>query len=235
MEGQPFLASPLANAVGVWIGAFMTLMIFSFLYKDNPFYKFAEHLFVGISAAYWMTVAFWTTMIPNMIARLWPNQMGAVLPSAVGSEREWEYLVPMVLGIILLTRLVSRVAWFSRWAMAFVIGFAAGTNFTRYLQSDFMSQIHSTMVPLYEPGRAAWATVGSIFSGLVVVGGVICAIIYFFFSKEHKGPFGKAARVGIWVLMTAFGASFGYTVMARVSLLTGRMRYLIEWATRQSW
>ena len=180
MEGQPFLASPLAGAIGVWIAAFMTLMIFSFLYKDNPFYKFAEHLFVGISAAYWMTVAFWTTLIPNLFARLMPSQMGGVLPSAVGNDWEWQYLVPLILGLILLTRLVNRIAWLSRWAMAFVIGFAAGTNFTRYLQSDFVSQIHNTMVPLYEPGRTAGATIGSIFSSLVVVGGVICAIIYFY-------------------------------------------------------
>jgi hypothetical protein len=235
LEGQPFLATPLAQAIGVWIAAFMTLMIFSFLYKDNPFYKFAEHLFVGVSAAYWMTVAFWTTLIPNLIARLWPNQMGGVLPAAVGNDREWQYVIPLILGFILLTRLVNRIAWLSRWAMAFVIGFAAGTNFTRYLQSDFVTQIHNTMLPLYEPGRAAGATVGSIFSSIVVVGGVICAVIYFYFSKEHKGAFGKAARVGIWVLMTAFGASFGYTVMARVSLLTGRMRYLIEWVSGQSW
>jgi hypothetical protein len=235
LEGQPFLASPLAGAIGVWIGAFMTLMIFSFLYKDNPFYKFAEHLFVGVSAAYWMTVAFWTTLIPNLFARLWPAHMGGVLPAAVGNDREWQYVIPLILGLILLTRLVSRIAWLSRWAMAFVIGFAAGTNFTRYLQSDFVTQIHSTMVPLYEPGRTVGDTIGNIFSSIVIVGGVICAVIYFYFSKEHKGAFGKAARVGIWVLMTAFGASFGYTVMARVSLLTGRMRYLIEWVSGQSW
>ena len=235
MEGQAFLTTPLASTIGVWIGAFLTLMIFSFLYKDNPFYKFAEHLFVGISAAYWMTVAFWTTLIPNLFARLWPSHMGGVLPSAVGNEREWQYVIPLVLGLILLTRLVSRIAWFSRWAMAFVIGFAAGTNFTRYLQSDFVSQIQSTMVPLYEPGAGVGAAIGGIFSQLVVVGGVICAIIYFYFSKEHKGGFGKAARVGIWVLMAAFGASFGYTVMARISLLTGRMDYLIQWVSGANW
>jgi hypothetical protein len=235
LEAQPILTTPLAHAIGVWIGAFLTLMIFSFLYKDNPFYKFAEHLFVGVSAAYWMTVAFWTTLIPNMIARLWPSQMGPVLPAAVGNERQWQYVIPLVLGLILLTRLVSRIAWFSRWAMAFVIGFAAGTNFTRYLQSDFVSQIHSTMVPIYEPGMTTGAAIGSIFSQLVVVVGVICALIYFYFSKAHTGGFGKAARIGIWVLMAAFGASFGYTVMARISLLTGRMDYLIQWVSGVSW
>lgn len=235
MEGQSILTTPLAHAVGIWIGALLTLMIFSFLYKDNPFYKFAEHLFVGVSAAYWMTVAFWTTLIPNMIARLVPSKMGAVLPAVVENEPEWVYIVPLLFGLILLTRLISRLAWLSRWAMAFVIGFAAGTNFTRYLQSDFVSQVHSTMLPLYEPGASTASTIGTIFSQIVIVGGVICAIIYFYFSKAHKGSFGRAARVGIWVLMAAFGASFGYTVMARISLLTGRMSYLYEWFTRGSW
>jgi hypothetical protein len=235
VEGQSVLLTPLAQAVGVWIGALLTLMIFSFLYKDNPFYKFAEHLFVGVSAAYWMVVGFWTTLIPNMIARIWPSHMGGILPAVVDTEPEWIYLTPLVFGLILLTRLINRIAWLSRWAMAFVIGFAAGTNFTRYLQSDFVSQVHSTMVPLYEPTGSTMSRIGNTFSSLVVVGGVICAIIYFYFSKEHKGTFGRAARLGIWVLMAAFGASFGYTVMARISLLTGRMAYLIGWISGASW
>ena len=46
---------------GFWVtfAAFLTLAIMSFLYRDNPFYKFAEHLFVGVSAAYWMCMGFW--------------------------------------------------------------------------------------------------------------------------------------------------------------------------------
>ena len=58
--------------IRLWMGGLLTLMIFSFLYKDNPFYKFAEHLFVGVSAAYAMVVAFWST--------LWVNALGAVIP-----------------------------------------------------------------------------------------------------------------------------------------------------------
>jgi hypothetical protein len=113
--------------------------------------------------------------------------------------------------------------------MAFVIGFAAGTNFTRYLQSDFVSQIHSSIAPLYSPGMSVMGTIGDVFSNLVIFAGLLGALIYFYFSKEHKGAFGRVARFGIWVLMAAFGATFGYTVMARVSLLTGRMDFLIKW------
>jgi hypothetical protein len=67
------------------------------------------------------------------------------------------------------------------------------------------------------------------FSNLVIVGGVLCGLVYFFFSKEHTGAFGRMSRVGIWVLMVAFGASFGYTVMARISLLIGRIEFLRSW------
>jgi hypothetical protein len=60
--------------------------------------------------------------------------------------------------------------------------------------------------------------------------GTLCTLAYFFFSMEHKGVLGGAARVGIWFLMIGFGASFGYTVMARVSLLIGRVHFLLfDW------
>src|SRR5262245_34495686 len=49
----------LSRSVGLWIAAFFTLAIFSFLYRDNPFYKIAESVLVGVSAGYWIVVAFW--------------------------------------------------------------------------------------------------------------------------------------------------------------------------------
>ena len=55
-------------------------------------------------------------------------------------------------------------------------------------------------------------------------------MFYFFFSIEHVGPIRVAARTGILFLMIAFGAAFGYTVMARMSLLIGRMTDLIDYS-----
>ena len=60
--------------IGIWISVFLTLCIFSFLYKDNPFYKAAEHIFVGISAGYAFTLSFWDEIIPNLFGRLWPSE-----------------------------------------------------------------------------------------------------------------------------------------------------------------
>jgi len=217
-----------------WVGGLLTLMIFSFLYKDNPFYKFAEHLFVGVSAAYWMTVAIWSTMVPNMLGAIYPPSMGwfaenpqeAVTLMAASSK--WWRILPMILGLMMLTRLVPKAAWISRWPMAFIIGFSAGTNLTRYLQSDFIAQIRSTLVPLIVMDNQGFNFGASVSNTLLVIG-VLSSLIYFFFSKEHKGWFGGTARIGIWVLMVAFGAAFGYTVMARISLLIGRMTFLGGW------
>ncbi len=69
----------------------------------------------------------------------------------------------------------------------------------------------------------------AIYIGLGLGGGVLCRIAYFFFSTRHSGAFGWLTRVGIWVLMIGFGATFGFTVMGRVSLLLGRVNFIVAW------
>ena len=219
----------MSGQLDVWVGALLTLMIFSFLYRDNPAYKFAEHLFVGVSAAYWMVQGFWQEIVPNLFGKLMPAQFAGVVPAAQGQSPNYEYVVPLVFGLLLLCRLIPAVAWISRWSMAFIIGYTAGTNLTRYLVSDFILQVNKTLaLPLLTHVPSLFRAVMLSISNIVVVGGVTCGLIYFYFSKEHTGAFGKASRAGIWVLMVAFGASFGYTVMARVSLLIGRMEFLLS-------
>jgi hypothetical protein len=208
----------------LWVGGLLTLMIFSFLYKDNPFYKFAEHLFVGVSAAYWMVQGFWTTIIPKLVGQIWPPLVGFAYPSLVHEPPNYWRIIPLLFGIFLLMRLIPPVSYYARMAMALAVGFAAGTNLTRYLQSDFVSQIGHTMHSLVFL-QGGFSVIGTV-TNLVLVAGVLSGLVYFFFSKEHTGVTGRVSRFGIYVLMISFGAAFGYTVMARISLLTGRMEFL---------
>jgi hypothetical protein len=72
------------------------------------------------------------------------------------------------------------------------------------------------------------------FNLFIILIGVVTVLIYFFYSVEHTGAVGVASKVGIWFLMVSFGASFGYTIMARLSLLIGRVGFLLEsWLTLQ--
>ncbi len=224
-----------AQGFGVTFAAFLTLAVMSFLYRDNPFYKFAEHLYVGVSAAYAMSLGFWTTIVGNLFPRISEGLCNWF--EVPYTEFEWHFLIPPALGIILLMRLSPKGGWISRWALAFIVGTTAGLNLPRFLRSDFIEQISATFLPLL----VNWHGIGDFFSNLslsasgqlvsiltnvVIVVGVFCGIVYFFFSKEHKGAFGAASRFGIWILMITFGASFGYTVMGRISLLVGRLTFL---------
>ena len=204
------------DIIGTWLAAFFTFCIFSFLYKDNPFYKFAEHIFVGVSAGYWMVLSYWQTIHPNLIDNL--------------HQHKWQYLIPLALGLMLLARLLPKGGWVSRWPVAFCVGVFAGQNIVYTLQSQVIEQVQATIVPLW-PTAANHLTNAEILVNWIVFIGVLTGLLYFYFSVEHSGPiFGTASRLGVRMLMIAFGAAFGYTVMARVSLLIGRMMFLLyEW------
>ena len=211
------------EVIGIWIGAILTLGIFSFLYKDNPFYKFSEAVFVGVSAGYWFVVTFWQYFVP----KFWDNLALAFheLTSNGRIDYHWIYLVGGFFGVLMLLRLVPKIGWLSRWSLAFIVGTTAGLQFTRYLESNGIKQVVGTIQPLVVGGN-----LGTTIGNIVIVVGTFTGLIYFFFSKEHKGAFGGAARVGVWFLMINFGAMFGYTVMSRMSLLIGRVDYLFgDW------
>jgi len=211
----------------VTLGAFFTIGIFSFLYKDNPYYKFSEAVFVGISAGYWFVSLFWQ----NMYSKLVQGIIGAYNTTFVqqaGWDDRWMMLVGGLLGIFMLLRLFPNIGWLSRWALAVIVGATAGLYFINYFVSNGIIQLGATIAPLQsftEVGRLDWwATI----SQFVLVVGTLSGLVYFYFSKEHKGVFGGVAKVGVWTLMLTFGASFGYTVMSRMSLLIGRMDYLVS-------
>lgn len=217
----------LSRTFGVWVAAMFTLFIMSFLFKDNPFYKFAESVVVGVSAAYWMVVGFWDVIIPNMFGKLSPSFINSWAMPGLEGEADLLYLVPLVLGIMLLWRLAPSGTWISRWPLAFIIGTTAGIRLMGFIHADFLSQIRNSIIPLavFENGSFMfWDS----FLNLILIIGVLTALVYFFFSIEHKGLVGKTARVGIWFLMITFGAAFGYTVMGRIALLAIRLEFLFD-------
>ena len=216
-----------ANTAGIWVAAILTLAVLSFLARDNPAYKIAESLLVGVSAAYWMVVAFWEVLVPNLLGRLLPRLVQAWALPGLGSGPEPLYLVPLALGVLLLWRLAPRGAWVSRWPLAFIVGVFCGLRLVTYMHADFLSQIRNTIVPLVVVGDGGFSLWGSL-RNLTVVVGVLACLVYFFFSIEHRGVVGKAARLGTWFLMITFGAAFGYTVMGRIALLAIRLEFLFD-------
>jgi hypothetical protein len=199
----------------IWVAAFFTLAIFSFLYKDNPVFRLAEHIFAGVSVGYYIGL-YWDTVI---VQQLW-----VPLVQGEGLTRFW-LVIPGIMGLLMFSRFSEKWSHLSRIGLAFVMGNTAGVFLLSELHGKVMYQMQATMVPQMTNHAANYLLTA------IVVLGVISTLIYFYFSKEHVGALGVSARIGIWFIMISFGAHFGYTVMGRISLLIGRVYFLYhDWA-----
>lgn len=268
----------------IWttVGAILTLSIYSFLYKDNPFYKFAEHLVVGVSAGYYLVIYYFNFIHPNVFSPVFLLRIGGE-PIGLGSFLWWMALIPGMLGILLYARFFPKIAWVGRYALGVYVGGYAGLGISPVMQARVIEQLRAnalSVAGVEDPfaamtnlalglcifavmvylllvkrnmGAKGWPVRIAVFaiSGVVAYGGwlvlslisdagvvsltnlllvlgLLGTLTYFFFSMKHAGVLGGLARVGIVFLMVGFGASFGYTVMSRVSLLIGRVGFLID-------
>ena len=114
-------------------------------------------------------------------------------------------------------------SWLSRFAIAVIIGVYAGAKTTGFAQAEVVAQVQATMLDLWDP-----ANIAASINNIVLAVGVVCTLVFFFFSTEHKGAVGATAKLGIWYLMVSFGAAYGFTVMSRISLLIGRFQFLLD-------
>ncbi len=200
----------ISSNIGIWVAAFLTLFVYSFLYKDNPFYKFAEHLVIGLAGGYYVVTMWFQIVKPKLIIPLF--QQGHLV-----------LIFPMILGLFMWARYVPKYSWISRWAIAFYLGTASGLGIPPIMHTLIIRQIQATMLPVNFHSYQGWMS-------LFIIFGVLTSLIYFFFSAEHKGVLGVSAKIGIWFIMIGFGATFGYTVMSRISLLIGRVQFLMtDW------
>ena len=200
------------DTICTWIAALLTLAIFSFLYRENPVYRFAEHLLVGVSAGYYLVQYFYSAVYK----KLW-------VP--VYEEGQWALLPGGILGVLLLLRLHRRTAWLSRYAIAFYVAAWSGYLIPSILQAQVLTQMRGTIVGPYA-GTGLWDYVSS----WILLAGVVSILVYFYFSQEHRGLIRGISKIGITFLMIGFGASFGYTIMGRITLLVGRFQFLFyDW------
>jgi hypothetical protein len=188
--------------LGEIFAVLLTLSIFSFLYKDNPAYRFAEYLLVGVSLGYALPLAYTNAFKPFVLQRLFV-------------EQKFIFIIPVIFGLLFWFRFSRNLGWLSRYPIAISMGMV-GAGVTMSMNSMVLVQVRQAMIPLEN------------FNLFLIFIGTITVMFYFFFSKAHTGAYGKFSRIGIWYMMIGFGASFGYTVMARISLLIGRLQFLAD-------
>lgn len=204
----------LTPTVGTWLAAIFTLFIFSILYKENPFYRIAEHVFVAVTAAHSIVVAY-------------NAQIKTTFTVEIAKNGQYWLLIPIAIGLMVYLRVYKPLAWLSRIPIALWMGYGAGMALTVRTVVPFTEQVMKTMLPLVVFNKTGGFDLMQSFNNTFFVFGAVGVLTYFFFTKEQKGVLKVSATFGRWVMMIGFGAAFGNTVMSRVSLFLGRMQFLM--------
>jgi len=202
----------------LWAAAVATLGVYTILYRENPVSRLFEHIFVGLSAGY-LIVATWTL---NLEGKWWNPMI---------HEGKWYWIFASVFGLLFYFIYSRRLVWLARLVMGLFFGAAAGYLFREFFPI-YSPQVYACFKPLRADASIGWGNV--ILHNWLFVIILLTVLSYFFFSIPHEGRvgrnLGRASLLGRWFLMIAFGAMFGNTVMARISLFIGRVQFLlVDW------
>ena len=203
----------ISTNIGMWVGALFTLLVWTFLYKDNDLYVFAEYTYVGVSVGYGFAVA-----VKNII------DMG-INPIMSG---ETLLIFPMILGCLLYTNFIPKYRWVSRWPMSVLVGLGVGLAMRGAIKSDFIDQIRGTLIPLVS-NEGPLQT----FNNILIVVTVVTILYYFVYTVEPSpnsslGVFSKNIRtIARALMMVGFGAAYGNVMMYRFTIFLGRIQYIL--------
>ncbi len=231
---EPTPLRGLRQQAGIILAAGLTLIIYSFLYRDNALFKIVENLYVGIGLGYGAIMTWYLSLKPEVVDPFLRAADRSDLLEALRLR-----IVPILLGCMLVTRISRRFSWPSRYAYALMIGWGAGIGIPITVHTFILKQLEAAIRPIgiaellevwstNGPWSSAFLTALAAPAGiLLILVGTVSVLYYFFFSVE-RGPAGRVvSRIGVIFLMISFGASFGYTVMGRISLLIDRIQFLL--------
>jgi len=227
------------------LGVIATVGLYTVLWKENKFYRFWEHAFLGLAAG-WSLVALWTESLKSV----WWDKMVGVTAEGGGVDTPgfWPYVLLLPIGLMGYFVFSKKHNWLSRVPIGIIIGLWSGQQ-VQVWWNRYGPQINGTLKPILPTGdgffvpdttgmtpEEAAAVAGNLYvsqaiTNLIFIATVLCVLSYFLFSFDFKNRFIRGMTVsGRWLLMVGFGAIFGSTVMMRFTLLIDRMYFVwIEW------
>ena len=210
------------DTLGLFIGFALTLLIFSYLIDDNPVYRLAVHILVGVSAAYAAVYVLRQVILP-VFAQL------ALNPLSLDSL---QWLVPILLALLLILQRLARFAWLGDNATALLVGVGAAVA--------LVGAISGTLLPQVAAFGGGGASLLTPIQGFIAAILTVCALLTFHFSgkKNEQGEWVRPlwqrgfAQIGQAVLAITFGALFAGILSTSLVLLTERISYYFTQITQ---
>jgi hypothetical protein len=210
-----------------------TLLIFSYLIGDNPLFRIAVYIFVGVSSGYIASVAWWQV--------LWPQLGYPLIFGDISMAEKGLLLVPLLGAVLIFMKVSPRLAGMGRVAMAFLVGVGAAVTIAGALGGTLLPQVLGT-IDAFDMNAASARNIGfieAVSSGAVILAGTIFTLIYFHFGARPKAD-GSMHRLGLIEVMAwagrifigiTLGAIFAGVYAAALTALIERIASLINFIT----
>jgi len=201
----------MADVLGLWISAILTIMITTLAWKDTPVSKTAEHIYVGVITA-------------NSIIMAWGNIQNIGLNKIFAGQII--YIIPIILGLMAFARYSKENFWIYRYPIALVVGIGVGTAMRRLVGSSVIDNVKASFYNLAAPD------IGSTVNNLIMVVTLVSCLVYFLFTiKAARSPIAtQLSTLGRYAMMASFGYSFANTIATRINQYAGRIAFLVlEW------
>lgn len=201
------------------IAAVLTLCVLSRIIGDNPAFRIAQYLFVGVSLGYGFVVLYFQVLRPaftNILAGAGDGNWIRVVFLAV----------PFGLGLLFLPRMIGRQAgsWMANFPLGLIFGVGVALSLVGVLAGTLLPQMRATIAPQSD---APLQIAGAVLLAL----GVIVTLSYFYFTVPTHTTGGRIvagmARVGRWLLMVAFGFFFASALITYLTALSERIDFLL--------
>jgi hypothetical protein len=215
----------MANLDLIWtfVGFFLTILIFSYLFGDNPFFRFASYLFIGVTAGYSAVLLIDQVLLPRLI---WPLVADPLSQPVL--------IIPLVMSIMLLAKLSKQLTKLGNVPMGFLVGVGAavmvggsvtGTLFPQAGAAVNAFDFSTTRNPLSQ-----WI------EGSVLLLGTITTLVYFQFSSRSKpnqppkrsNMVELLSKIGSIFIAITLGALYAGVFAAAIASLIDRLDFLIE-------
>lgn len=182
----------------IWVSSILTIIGFSYLFKENEFYRAVEHLYVGVAAGYTVVMGY-----TNVVNKVW---------GPLTKKGQYTVLIPAALGFLLFMPYISKsLGWLRRLPVAVIVAIGAALSLRTAIVEQFIGQLRAGIVPLNS------------INNVIITLGTAVTLCYFIFTVKPNPVLKAGVEGGKWVIMVTLGAAFGAGIMGRISLLIGRL------------
>jgi hypothetical protein len=192
----------LTTDIWLWIQAFVCISVFSFLYKDNPVFAIAQNFYVGAAASHGAVLAF-----QNFKSLAW-------MP--LTTQGKTVIIIPLLLGVMMLTRFSKKYAYISRISLAVPIGIGSGVALKAIPAAQVLSQIRATVTNL------------STIDNIIILIGVMATISFFLFTAPQNPVTKGGYNLGLCFMCVTFGVTFASGILSYISIFYGPANAILE-------